>query len=176
MEDKPIGKSLDPRMNRVELVPAGESYTGAEALDQFQTFQVFHQEKRGERHVHVGIVHAPNPEMALLYAKEQYARRGQCVNLWVVRTADVFATEYEDEDIFQPATDKAYREAHYYKNREVIDEFKRRMDTIAGKHFREVTTQADGKPPATSPQKKKGAIVVKGKGGKKPVIVVGKKK
>jgi 1,2-phenylacetyl-CoA epoxidase PaaB subunit len=32
------------------------------------------------------------PEMALLLAKEQYARRYKCVNLWVVKTSDVRRT------------------------------------------------------------------------------------
>lgn len=184
MEDRPIGKSLDPRMNRLPLVPADQTFLPAEDLDQFQTFQVFHQARRGDQHTHVGIVHAPNPEMALLYAKEQYTRRGQCVNLWVVRTADVFASDYEDDDIFLPATNKDYREAYFYKNREVIEEFKRRMDSIADKHFRlahehEETTVVDtssDKPVVI--KKAKGATIVrlKGEHGATPTIIVGKKR
>lgn len=167
--DAPIGTSLDPRMNRAGLSPA-EGFVGAPELDQFQTYQVFHQTRRGEQHVHVGIVHAPNPELALLFAKEQYARRGQAVNLWVVRTADVFATAYDDDDMFTPATDKSYREAHFYKNREVIDEFKRRMDALADRHFRQQQPTQPGALP-TDPRR----VTVKGHSGKKPTIVIAKK-
>ena len=53
--------------------------------------------------------------MALVLAKEQYARRMACVNLWVVRAADINASDYADADMFQHATDKSYREAFGYK-------------------------------------------------------------
>ncbi len=84
---------------------------------QWQTWEVFHQAKRGAAHVHVGSVHAPNAEMALLLAKEQFARRQACVNLWVVPTTAIRATQYEDADIFEHGTDKSYREAFGYKVR-----------------------------------------------------------
>ena len=54
---------------------------------QWPVFEVFHQQARGEPHVYVGSVHATDAEMALLLAKEQYARRQACVNLWVVPAA-----------------------------------------------------------------------------------------
>jgi ring-1,2-phenylacetyl-CoA epoxidase subunit PaaB len=122
--------SLDPRVNRAWPLPQQDQHPDAPAGDQFQTWQVFHQSHRGEQHMHVGIVHAPTAEMALLFAKEQYARRFQCVNLWVVRSADVFASEYEDDDMFQPAHDKSYREASSYRNREKIEDFLAGADKI----------------------------------------------
>lgn len=82
---------------------------------QWDVYEVFHQKARGEAHVHVGSVHAADPEMALLLAKEQYARRMACVNLWVVKAADIHATDYADQDMFVHATDKSYREAFGYK-------------------------------------------------------------
>lgn len=78
-------------------------------------FEVFHQQSRGEPHIYVGSVHAPDAEMALLLAKEQYARRQACVNLWVVPTTAITASKYEDADIFDRATDKSYRESWGYK-------------------------------------------------------------
>ncbi|MCL4105572.1 UNVERIFIED_CONTAM: hypothetical protein GTU68_057447 [Idotea baltica] len=62
--------------------------------------------------------------MAVLFGKEQYARRMQCVNLWVVKTADIFTTPYEDSDMFEPATDKSYREAYAYKNKHLVEKIK----------------------------------------------------
>lgn len=121
-----IIKSLDPRVTRAQI--DDEANIGVqEPLDQWQTYEVFQQKKRGTQHIHVGSVHAPNPEMAILFAKEQYARRGQCVNLWVVKTSDVFATEYEDEDIFSTTPEKTYREAEIYKVMDRIQAYKARQ-------------------------------------------------
>ena len=117
-------KSLDPRISRANL-PEEKEYKTKEDLDQWQTWEVFHQKTRGSQHVHVGPVHAPNAEIAMLFAKEQYARRMKCVNLWVVKTADITVSSYDDADMFEPATDKSYREAFGYKNKELIQKFKK---------------------------------------------------
>lgn len=87
---------------------------------QLRIFEVFHQQARGEAHVYVGSVHAPDPEMALLMAKEQYARRQACVNLWVVPREAIFQTDYQDDDIFERGTDKSYREAWGYKTPKTV--------------------------------------------------------
>lgn len=123
--------SLDPRIARADL-PTAEEYQTQEAPEQWETYQVFHQTSRGAQHQHVGIVHAPNPEIALLFAKEQYARRMKCVNLWVVPTRHVFASSYDDSDMFEPAFDKSYREAYGYKNKHLIKEYKERQAREAG--------------------------------------------
>ena len=117
--------SLDPRITRAKLNFDGIS--PLTELDQFQTFEVFHQKKRGQQHQHVGIVHAPNPDMALLYAKEQYARREITANLWVVPSNCVFATEYMDDDIFEGNKDKIYRDPATYKVMDRIKAFKERQ-------------------------------------------------
>lgn len=116
-------QSLDPRVNRMDL-PEPNEYQPQDSLDQWQTFEVFHQKSRGTHHVHVGSVHAPSREMAMIFAKEQYARRMKCVNLWVVKTTDVYPSSYDDSDMFEPATDKSYREAFGYKNKDLIRKFK----------------------------------------------------
>ena len=116
-------ESLDPRINRADL-PNEDGYSPQGNLDQWETFEVFHQTSRGSQHVHVGCVHAPNQELALLFAKEQYARRMKCVNLWVVLTANIHSSSYEDSDMFEPATDKSYREAFGYKNKHLIKKYK----------------------------------------------------
>lgn len=119
--------SLDPRITRAEINLEGIDPLAE--LDQFQTYEVFHQVKRGAQHQHVGIVHAPNPEMALLYAKEQYARREKTINLWVVPSAAVFATEYLDADIFSTTEEKIYRDPATYKVMERIQAFKQRQES-----------------------------------------------
>jgi len=77
---------------------------------QWETYEVFHQSKRGDAHEHVGSVHAPDAQVALQYARDQFARRLKCVSLWVVRTADITATDYQDESFFAQSTDKSYRD------------------------------------------------------------------
>lgn len=122
-----IIQSLDPRVTRARIDQEKE-FQPLDQLDQFETYEVFHQKKRGQQHSHVGIVHAPNAELAMVFAKEQYSRRGQCVNLWVVRTRDVFVTEYEDADIFETTPSKLHREAESYKVMDRIQAYKERQE------------------------------------------------
>lgn len=117
--------SLDPRVNRIDYDPDQiEQHPLESRRDHFPTYEVFHQKKRGAQHVHVGIVHAPNPEMAMVFAKEQYSRRGQTTNIWVVRSSEIYATSYEDEDIFETTPEKQHREPGIYKVRDKIKKYK----------------------------------------------------
>lgn len=116
--------SLDPRVNRMEFSD-GENPKNLldPEVDQWETYEVFTQHKRGEQHQHVGIVHAPNAELALVMGKEQYARRGVVANIWVVPTTAITATEYEDDDIFASVPSKTHREAVDYKVKGKIAKF-----------------------------------------------------
>lgn len=88
---------------------------------QWQVYEVFHQSKRGEPHIHVGSVHAPDPEMALMLARDQFARRLDCVSLWVVPIDQITSTSYEDAATwFEPATDKSYREASGFRMSDIF--------------------------------------------------------
>jgi len=58
----------------------------------------------------VGSVHAPDPQMALQMARDQFARRLECVSLWVVRSKDIAQTDYQDPNFFARAFDKSYRD------------------------------------------------------------------
>jgi ring-1,2-phenylacetyl-CoA epoxidase subunit PaaB len=113
--------SLDPRVNRISDLPSGEETVIIDHQEGWITYEVFHQKKRGTQHTHVGIVHAPNAEMAIVFAKESFARRGATSNLWVVKSEDVTATDYEDADIFETTAEKGYRDAGFYKTRNKID-------------------------------------------------------
>lgn len=117
-------KSLDPRVNRA-AIEEDNTIDPLKDLDQWETYEVFHQKRRGDQHMHVGIVHAPNAEMALIFGKEQFGRRGLSVNIWVVKTRDVFTTDYEDSDIFETVPEKQYREAGGYKVMDKINKFKK---------------------------------------------------
>ena len=121
--------SLDPRVNRLDLkkISEGEEKTNSHLI----TWEVFHQDKRGKQVVHVGIVHASTPEMALILAKEQYARRGKTTNLWVAKTCDVYTFNSEDEDIFETVPDKTFREPAAYKVRDRIEKFQNKNKVTA---------------------------------------------
>lgn len=120
--------SLDPRVTRMNIdTDSAPELEPKVELDQFQTFEVFHQAKSGAHHVHVGIVHAPNADMAILMAKEQFARRGQTVNLWVVNTRDVVAMDTADADVFATTPEKTYRDVGAYMVRNKVEAFKKQQ-------------------------------------------------
>jgi ring-1,2-phenylacetyl-CoA epoxidase subunit PaaB len=85
---------------------------------QWETYEVFHQTRRGDAHVHVGAVHAPDPQMALQMARDQFARRLKCSSLWVVRSADITMTDYQDEAFFAQMFDKSYRDPKAFESPE----------------------------------------------------------
>ncbi len=117
-----MNKSIDPRVNRLNFP---EEITEKKQLDQWETWEVFHQRKRGEQHEHAGIVHAPNAEMALVMAKETFGRRGHTANIWVVQSIHVHSTGYDDDDMFSTTPEKIYREAGGYKVMEKINKYKK---------------------------------------------------
>jgi ring-1,2-phenylacetyl-CoA epoxidase subunit PaaB len=92
-------QSLDPRINRLgvhEVTP--ETLVPKTGLDQFETYEAFLQKREGAKYEHVGPVHAPNEEMAFLFAKEQYSRRMTCVGLFVVKTDQILTTPFGPND------------------------------------------------------------------------------
>ncbi len=93
---------------------------GATEREAGHIYAVFRQDTKNDPHVHVGDVHASDPEMALVLAKEQFARRDPCVNLWVVPYAAIEATSYEDADMFDPAIDKSYRFGGSYREQQRV--------------------------------------------------------
>ncbi len=58
---------------------------------QWRRYQVFLQEKEGDPYQDVGSVHAPDPEMALLNARDVFARRPSCTGLWVVPAEEIYS-------------------------------------------------------------------------------------
>lgn len=99
-------ESLDPRLNRVDL-DAFNELKPKKLLDQFETYEVFVQAKENKAYQHEGVVHAPNEEMAFLFAKEQFSRRGTCTGIAVCKTENVVVTPITDNgknvyDEFEP--------------------------------------------------------------------------
>ena len=66
--------------------------------------------KRGVSHVHTGTVHAPDAELALQHARDLFTRRAEGISVWVVRSADITASNPDDRDsLVDPALDKTVR-------------------------------------------------------------------
>ena len=85
-------------------------------------YEVFVRARRGLDHKHVGSLHAEDHEQALEYARDVYTRRSEGVSIWVVRSADISASQEDDSDcFFDPSDDKPYRHATYYKLPEAVD-------------------------------------------------------
>jgi len=104
-------KSLDPRVTRLNIDENAALQPKA-PLDQFGTYEVFVQLKEGKPYRHEGIVHAPNRDMAFIFAKEQFSRRMMCSGLFVVETRNVFVTDFTegDQNIYELLPDNAPNE------------------------------------------------------------------
>ncbi len=57
--------------------------------DQWPRYEVFKQDRPGGPFRNVGSVHAPDAELALMNARDVFARRPACVALWVVPDAEI---------------------------------------------------------------------------------------
>jgi ring-1,2-phenylacetyl-CoA epoxidase subunit PaaB len=132
-------QSLDPRIRRADL-DASPASGGLAQNEEWETFAIFHQDKRGAAHEFVGIVHAPDPELALLFAKEQFGRRKKTVNLWAVRSTDIFTFQHEDDDMFSTIPDKTYREASGYPVRKRINKYLDELKQVAEHRTEEADT------------------------------------
>jgi ring-1,2-phenylacetyl-CoA epoxidase subunit PaaB len=88
---------LDPRLTRLDLqtgeVPAKTK------LDQLPTYEAFVQAKEPRPFKHEGGIHATSMEMALIFAKEQYTRRGTCSGIWVIATKDIIVSDLTDNGL-----------------------------------------------------------------------------
>ncbi|QLG62604.1 1,2-phenylacetyl-CoA epoxidase subunit PaaB [Halorarum salinum] len=78
-------------------------------------YEVFRQEEPGDYHRHAGNVHAPDREMAKLFASIQHGRRMQTNSLWVVPRSEIGEVDADDV-AFGGSTDKAYRWAMTYND------------------------------------------------------------
>jgi ring-1,2-phenylacetyl-CoA epoxidase subunit PaaB len=95
-------------------------------------YEVFRRDKEGAPMVHAGSVAAPSDDLALIYAREVYGRRGESQALWVVPRAAVMLLD--DADILAPALDRGYRSVEGYRMREKFQAVRERLkdDTVTG--------------------------------------------
>lgn len=89
-----------------------------------ENYDIFHLKKRGKAHQHMGTVSATSYEGALAEAKNQFGDKKPCVNVWVVKSADLFRSEAADKDIWSTTNEKIYREATAYRVLDKITKYK----------------------------------------------------
>ena len=135
--------SLDPRIRRADLEhkPASEGLAPAE---HWEPYAIFHQDKRGAAHDFVGIVHAPDPELALVFAKEQFGRRKKTVSIWAVKSSDIYSFQHEDEDMFATVPEKTYREASGYPVRKRINKYLDELKQLAQNKYLDMMEKESG--------------------------------
>ncbi len=83
-----------------------------------QPWEVFRQEKEGDPMRHGGSVLAPDPVLAVHYARELFGRRQESVRLWVVRRSDVH--ELDDADLLDPPLDRSFKKPGGYVMRDKL--------------------------------------------------------
>jgi ring-1,2-phenylacetyl-CoA epoxidase subunit PaaB len=79
-----------------------------------ETYEVFRRSGHKDPFTHCGAVIAPDPQMALLMAKECFLRRREAEHLWVVKRSDIHS--FGDESLLEIAADKSYRFASDYRD------------------------------------------------------------
>ena len=83
--------------------------------NQWPLYEVFIRARAGLEHKHVGSLHAVDATMAIEHARDVYTRRQEGVSIWVVRSAQITASDPADaEALFEPARDKVYRHPTFY--------------------------------------------------------------
>lgn len=118
-------ESLDPRLNRVNL-DDNSRLKPKVILDQFETYETFVQTKENKPYQHEGVIHAPNEDMAFLFAKEQFSRRGTCTGISVCKTENIIVSPTTDNgknvyDEYEPHG----TELHEYEKYEVFHLYRR---------------------------------------------------
>jgi ring-1,2-phenylacetyl-CoA epoxidase subunit PaaB len=92
-----------------------------------EAWEVFQQAKDGDPMRHGGNVMAPDPELALHYAREMFGRRNESTRLWVVRRGDIQVLE--DPDLLDPPLDRSFKKPGGYVMRDKLAAARERAGT-----------------------------------------------
>jgi phenylacetate-CoA oxygenase PaaH subunit len=92
-----------------------------------EPFEVFRQEKEGDPMRHGGNVLAPDPDLAMHYARELFGRRNESNRLWIVRRSDIIVLE--DQDLLNPPLDRSFKKPGGYVMRDKLEAARARAGT-----------------------------------------------
>ena len=96
-------------------MPSSKKVSSRAALEAYEVFQ---QAKDGDPMRHGGNVMAPDPELAMHYARELFGRRNESTRLWVVRRTDIAVLE--DPDLLDPPLDRSFKKPGGYVMRDKL--------------------------------------------------------
>lgn len=82
--------------------------------DSFFIYEVFSQKNVNASFTHQFSLLAPNAEVALTMARENFLRREPCFNLWVVKRDDIHGLPPEERPFLERLDNKSYRETKGY--------------------------------------------------------------
>lgn len=82
--------------------------------ENFFIYEVFSQKSVNAPFVQQFSLLAPNKEVALSMARENFLRREPCFNLWVVKRDDIFGLPPEERPFLERLDNKSYRETRGY--------------------------------------------------------------
>jgi len=85
-------------------------------------FEVYHLQKRGKQHVHVGSVEANSIEGALHQAKEIFGGKG-AMNVWIIEKSKIRFTSAEEQELWLTLPEKKFRDAAHYKAGDKLNDF-----------------------------------------------------
>ncbi len=86
--------------------------TTTRAATHLEPYEVFRQEREGAAMQHAGNLLAPDPELALHYAREFYGRRQESHRLWVVPRWAIL--DLANPDLLQPPLDRSFKKPPGY--------------------------------------------------------------
>jgi ring-1,2-phenylacetyl-CoA epoxidase subunit PaaB len=87
---------------------------GQNKKEAYPIFEVFSQKSPKSQFVHQFSLLAPNHEIAMSMARDNFLRREDCVNLWVVKRDDIYVLPPEERWALQCLDNKSYRETNGY--------------------------------------------------------------
>jgi ring-1,2-phenylacetyl-CoA epoxidase subunit PaaB len=111
--------------------PKSEGTSEPESPGVLEPYEVFRQEKDGDPMRHGGSVLAPDPTLAVHYARELYGRRQESVRLWVVRRSDIH--DLDDPDLLQPPLDRSFKKPGGYVMRDKLEAARKQAGTMKPK-------------------------------------------
>lgn len=85
-----------------------------EQRKQWSVFEVFSQKTPNSDMVYQYSLLAPDHDMALVFARENFFRRDPCYNLWVVKRDDIRMLREDERQMLERLDNKTYRETKGY--------------------------------------------------------------
>ncbi|MFG6119765.1 1,2-phenylacetyl-CoA epoxidase subunit PaaB [Thalassobacillus sp. B23F22_16] len=82
--------------------------------DFYQEFEVFSSKSNGDQVQHQFSLLAPNEEIALVMAQENFMRRQPVADIWVVKRSNVRKMTQEEKESLQRLDNKEYRTTKGY--------------------------------------------------------------